>query len=151
MTTRSYHAELKSTISLKDMVKRETDRTEYKVDLILHNDPNMDSTALAPYVAGSAGVNVGELKVLSNKIRLTTHQDKLDDLAALDSVNRIEEVRPKSVYYDEARDVLQADALLKLTGYQGAGQIICVADTGLIKAWRTMTRASKYIRRSQVV
>lgn len=130
LTIRSYHAELKSTISLKDMVERETDRTEYEVDLILHDHPNMNSTALAPYVAHSAGVDVNELEILSNKIRLTVHQDKLDDLAALDSVNRIEEVRPKSLYNDQARGILQADALSTSTGYQGAGQIVCVADTG---------------------
>ncbi|MCJ1282094.1 hypothetical protein MMC26_001417 [Xylographa opegraphella] len=125
-----YHAELKSTVSLKDMVQRETDRTEYEVDLILHDNPNIGSTALAPYVAQSAGVDINELEVLSNKIRLTVHQDKLDDLAAFDSVNRIEEVRPKSVYNDQARDILQADTLFTSTGYQGADQIVCVADTG---------------------
>src|SRR5450432_2415090 len=103
------------------MVEREADQTKYEVDLILHDNPNMNSTALAPYVAHRAGVDVNELEVLPNKIRLTVHQDKLDDLAALDSVNRIEEVRPKSVYNDQARGILQADALFTSTRYQGAG------------------------------
>ena len=112
------------------MVEREADRTEYKVDLILHTKANMDSTTLAPRVAHRAGVDVNELEVLPNKIRLTVHQDRLDDLASLDSVNRIEEVRPKRVYNDQARGILQADALFTSTGYQGANQTICVADTG---------------------
>jgi len=112
------------------MIEREADRTEYEVDLILHDHPDMDSTALAPYVARSAGVDVNELEVLPNKIRLTVYQDKLDDLAAFDSVNRIKEVRPKCVYNDQARGILQADVLFTSTGYQGAGRIICVADTG---------------------
>lgn len=130
LTARNYHAELKSTISLKDMAESEVDRTEYEVDLILHENPNKDSAALAPYVAQRAGVAVNELEVCPNKIRLTVHQDKLDDLATLDSVNRIEEVRPKGVYNDHARGILQADALFTSTGYQGASQMVCVADTG---------------------
>ena len=112
------------------MVETDVDRTEYEVDLILHNSPNVDSTALAPYVAQSADVDVNELEVLPNKIRLTVQQDKLDALAALDSVNRIEEVRSKTWYNDQARVILQADTLFTLTGYQGAGQIVCIADTG---------------------
>ena len=112
------------------MVETEVDRTEYEVDLILHNSPNVDSTALAPYVAQSADVDVNELEVCPNKIRLTVQQDKLDALAALDSVNRIEEVRPKTWYNDEARRILQADTLFTSTGYQGAGQTVCIADTG---------------------
>ena len=112
------------------MIQREADRTEYEVDLILHTEANMNSTALAPHVADTAGVDVNELKILSNKIRLTVHQDRLSDLAALDSVNRIEEVRPNTLYNDQARGTLQAEALFTSTGYQGADQIICVADTG---------------------
>ena len=112
------------------MVETEVGRTEYEVDLILHNSPNVESTALAPYVAQSADVDVNELEVLPNKIRLTVQQDKLDALAALDSVNRIEEVRPKTWYNDQARGILQADTLFTLTGYQGAGQTVCIADTG---------------------
>ena len=100
------------------------------MDLILHSKPNLDSSALAPYVADRAGVDLEDLQVLPNKIRLSVHQDKLRDLAALDSINRIEEVRQKSVYNDQARGILRADALFTSTGYQGAGQIICVADTG---------------------
>ena len=130
LTASSYHAQLKSTISLKNMVETEVDRTEYEVDLILHNSSNVDSTALAPYVAQSADVDVNDLEVLPNKIRLTLQQDKLDALAALDSVNRIEEVRPKTWYNDQARGILQADTMFTLTGYQGAGQIVCIADTG---------------------
>lgn len=112
------------------MVEGEVDRTEYEVDLILHNNPNVNSAALAPYVAQAAGVDVNELEIVPDKIRLTVQQDKLDDLASLDSVNRIEEVRPKQTTNDQARVILQAETLFTSTGYQGAGQTICVADTG---------------------
>ncbi|KAL8743921.1 MAG: hypothetical protein Q9184_008057, partial [Pyrenodesmia sp. 2 TL-2023] len=100
---------------LKEMVEREADRTTYEVDLILHNNPNIDSAALAPYVAQRAGVDINELEILPSRIRLTVHQNKLDNLAALNSINRIEEVRPKSVYNDHARGILGADALFTST------------------------------------
>lgn len=99
------------------------------MDLILHDDPNMKSTALAPYVAHWAGVDINKLEVFPIKIALTVHQDKLDGLTALASVNRIEKVRPNSVYNDQARGILQVNAMFTSTGYQGARQIICVADT----------------------
>lgn len=143
LTGGSYHAELKSTVSLKDMVERDADRTDYEVDLILHDNPNLSPTALAPLVAQRAGVEINELEVLSSKIRLTVNQSKLDDLATLDSVNRIEEVRPKTWYNDQARTVLQADALVTSTGYQGAGQVVCVADTGFDQGTATDTADAK--------
>jgi len=112
------------------MVRREIDRVDYTVDLILHDNPNLSSTDLAPYVAQIADVQLDRLEILSNKIRLTVHQDKIDDLANLDSINRIEEVRPKELYNDQARAILQVDTISSLDEHQGAGQIICVADSG---------------------
>ena len=100
------------------------------MDLILHTQANTSTTALAPQVAQRAGVDINQLEVLPNKIKLTVHQDRLNNLAALDSVNRIEEVRPNILYNDQARDILRADALFTSTGYQGANQTICVADSG---------------------
>ncbi|KPM43300.1 hypothetical protein AK830_g3275 [Neonectria ditissima] len=125
-----YHPELKSTISLKQMVEDEDHRSEYEVDVILHDHPNVTPTDLAPFVAEKAGVELDELEICSNKIRLIVHQDKLDDVAGLDSVNRIEEVRPKGIYNNHARDILRADALTTSSKYKGNGQTICVTDTG---------------------
>ncbi|KAH0342940.1 hypothetical protein KCU83_g9099, partial [Aureobasidium melanogenum] len=129
-TVNIFHPELKATVSLKDMVRREIDRTDYEVDLVLHETPNVPPVGLAPYVAQIAGVQMEQLEILPNKIRLTVHQDKLDNLAALDSINRIEEVRSKELYNDKARTILQIDTISSLDKHQGAGQIICVADTG---------------------
>ncbi|KAF7563161.1 hypothetical protein G7046_g954 [Stylonectria norvegica] len=125
-----YHPELKSTISLKQLVEDEDHRTEYEVDVILHDHPNVTPTTLAPFVAEKAGVEIDDLEICSNKIRLTVHQDRLDDVASLDSVNRIEEVRAKGVYNNHARDILWTDTLNTASKYTGDGQIICVADTG---------------------
>ncbi|KAL8833594.1 MAG: hypothetical protein Q9170_004177 [Blastenia crenularia] len=121
-TANVYPAKLKSTISLKEMVEREDDRNIYEVDLMLHDNSNVDSAALAPFVAERAVVDINQLEVAPNTIRLTVHQDKLDDLATpLDSANRIEEMRPKSIYNNLACGILQADVLFVSTGYQGAG------------------------------
>ncbi|KAI9893411.1 MAG: hypothetical protein M1814_006708 [Vezdaea aestivalis] len=138
-----YHAELKSTSALKETVDRENDRTEYRIDVILHDSPNVDCATLAPEVAEKAGVNVTELKVFSNKIRLTVNQDKLGDIASLDSVNRIEQVLPNRVFNDEARAILQADTILQARGYQGAGQTVCVADTGFDQGFSVDTSTTK--------
>ncbi|KAJ4209542.1 hypothetical protein NW759_013398 [Fusarium solani] len=129
-TANVYHPELKSTITLKQLVEGQEDQTEYEVDVILHDRPNVSTAELAPYVAEKAEVDINELEIGSKKIRLTLHQDRLDDVASLDSVNRIEEVRPKTVYNNHAREILRADDIATASRYTGADQIICVADTG---------------------
>lgn len=133
-----YLPEMKTTISLKNMVETEPDRDMYEVEIILHDRPNVTSDQLAHFVAQEAGVPLTELQVIPGKIRLTVHQDKLRNLAALDSVNRIEEVREKTTYNDRARRVLQVgetpvhlDKMDTTSGYQGTGQIVCVADSGI--------------------
>lgn len=130
----SYHAELKTTVSLKDMVERHADRTQYKVDLILHDVPNVTPAQLAAYVERDTGIPVSDQEILQRKIRLTVPQDKLAALAALDSVNRIEEVRSYGAYNDQARTVLLGSDIVEPRSVasvrQGTGQMICVADTG---------------------
>lgn len=127
------------------MVDRQVDRTNYEVDLIHHNTPNETLASLAPTVAQTAGVDVNELEILPRKIRLNVNQDRIDDLAALDSINRIEEVRPKTLYNDQARPVLHVDAVADTVdlGYQGTGQIICVADTGFDQGFAADTATIK--------
>ncbi|KAF2216904.1 hypothetical protein CERZMDRAFT_64299 [Cercospora zeae-maydis SCOH1-5] len=136
-----YHPQLKTTISLKDMVESEADQELYEVDLILHENPNVTSEQLAPYVAQAAELPVGDLEILPRKIRVTVHQSKLAALAELDSVNRIEEVRPYATYNDQARAILldvgpiQGDSI----AHQGTGQVICVADSGFDQGVATDT------------
>ncbi|SMR41331.1 unnamed protein product [Zymoseptoria tritici ST99CH_1E4] len=127
-----YDAALKQTISLSEMVETQPDQTEYEVDLILHDIPNVTANQLAPFIATAARASITELEIVPGKVRLTVHQDRLADLAALDSVNRIEEVQPKTWYNDRARAVLLGEEEICVsTKYQGNGQIVCVADTGI--------------------
>lgn len=130
--TSRYLPQLKTTISLKEMIDNEHDQEHYEVDLILHETPNLSSEQLAPYVAQAAEVAIGDLEILPRKIRVTIHQDKLAALTALDSVNRIEEVRQYVTYNDQARTVLLDVGAIQDASivYQGDGQIVCVADSG---------------------
>lgn len=114
------------------MVQREADVTHYLVDLILHDQPNVSSEVLAEDVAEAAQVSIDELEILPRKIRLLVHQDRLDELAALDSINRIEEVREKAFFNDQATRILQAVKPMNAESlpYTGRGQTICVADSG---------------------
>ncbi|OAL51015.1 subtilisin-like protein [Pyrenochaeta sp. DS3sAY3a] len=132
VTADVYLPQLKTTISLKEMVESEQDQEYYEVDLILHENPNLPPEQLAPLVAQAAGLSLGDLEILPRKIRATIHQDKLAALAKLDSVNRIEEVRQYVTYNDQARAILlDAGAIQDASvPYQGTGQVICVADTG---------------------
>ena len=58
------------------MVQREEDRTEYEVDVILHDNPNVRAAALAPFVAEAAEVSIDQLEIQKNAIRLTVNQDR---------------------------------------------------------------------------
>ncbi|CAN9093804.1 unnamed protein product [Alternaria sp. RS040] len=141
VTADVYLPQLKTTISLKEMVERVHDQEDYEVDLILHETPNLTSEQLASYVAQAAGVALRDLEILERKIRVTVHQDKLAALAALDSVNRIEEVRQYTTFNDQARAVLlDAGAIQNASiPYQGTGQIVCVADSGFDQGIATDT------------
>jgi len=114
------------------MVENEQGQEDYEVDLILHENPNVTSEQLAPYVAQAAEVALEDLEILERKIRVTVHQDKLAALAALDSVNRIEEVRQYATFNDQARAVLLDVGAIQSASvpYQGTGQVVCVADSG---------------------
>ncbi|KAF5659130.1 kp-43 peptidase [Fusarium heterosporum] len=92
--------------------------------------PDVDAKALAPHIAAAAGVTLQDLEIAPTRIRLTVHQDKLQAIVKLDSINRIEEVRPDELFNDQARGTLNVDVLALSTSYQGQGQRICVADTG---------------------
>jgi subtilisin family serine protease len=114
------------------MMDNEPDENVYEIDLILHETPNKTPEELASRVVEVSGVAAEELEVLPRKIRLTVHQDRIEELAKLDSVNRIEEVRPNSLWNDQASAIRQAREMpgLEELTYKGSGQVVCVADSG---------------------
>lgn len=131
----SYLRELKSTDALKTAVKTENE-DHYEVDCILHHKPNVTAEELAKYVAEAAGLSIDELHVSEAKIRLVVNQEKLGALAKLDSINRIERVHADEIANDKARGTLLMMAgdggmAVSSSTYQGEGQIVCIADTGI--------------------
>lgn len=97
---------LKADKELKDAIRYDESRTEYKIDILLHESAPQSAADIAPEVARLADVQPAALQVTDGRIRATVHQDRIDDIAGIDSVNRIVEVLPVSVRNDFARKVL---------------------------------------------
>ncbi|KAJ3533474.1 hypothetical protein NM208_g7968 [Fusarium decemcellulare] len=125
-----YVPDAKTTTSLKAIIERDDQKMHYTVDCILHQSPNVNATELAPFIAEKAKVDVQDLQISPSIIRVTVHQDRIPEIAKLDSISRIEEVRQVAVLNNEARGTLNVDLLTLSTSYEGVGQRICVADTG---------------------
>ncbi|KXJ85350.1 peptidase S8/S53 domain-containing protein, partial [Microdochium bolleyi] len=135
-----YLRELKGTGALQRSIKEDKDKEHYEVDCILHEAPGIIPSELVPEVAKAAGIKEDDLSVSGNKMRFVMHQDRLSDLAKLDYVNRIEQVHKANLANDKARSTLllmAGDGGLSVTSstYEGNGQTICVADTGLDMGW----------------
>lgn len=98
------------------------------VDIVLHK--RVESEALRERIAAAAGLTASALKLGRNKIRLTVQRRRLKDLAAIDEVRHIEPYFPPKLANNVARQILHADDVQLGGAFQGAGQIVAVADTG---------------------
>ncbi|KAF4551907.1 Hypothetical protein D9617_12g037970 [Elsinoe fawcettii] len=129
-----YLRELKSTIALKKAIDDENVKQDYVVDCILHQTPNIIAREVAAQIAEAAQVHPNDLEISSNKVRVVMNGERLEALTKLDFINRIEQVYEDAIVNDFARGTLltAGDGAVNLTSstYTGAGQIICVADTG---------------------
>ena len=65
------------------------------------------------------------------KIRLTVPEDRLPDLAEIDEIRAIVEAPQRQLFNNVARAILNAGTLVNGTRYDGDGEIVAVADTGL--------------------
>jgi serine protease AprX len=101
------------------------------VDVVLHK--GVESEALREKIAAAAGLTASTLKLGRNKIRLTVQRRRLKDLAAIDEVRHIEPYFPPKLANNVARQILHADDVQLGGAFQGAGQIVAVADTGFDK------------------
>ena len=64
---------------------------------------------------------------------MTMYRKYLKDVASDDRVRAIEEVFPKIVHNNYAREIMRANLHLNDTIFHGEGQIVAVADTGFDK------------------
>jgi hypothetical protein len=112
-------------------------RNPYLVDIILHRGVRATS-AVRANIARAAGLDVDDVKITGNKVRLTVSSRSLPTLAEIDEVRSIEKVSPKKLQNDVARGILRVGLPLPdSTVLEGAGQIVAVCDTGLDKGSTT--------------
>ena len=100
------------------------------VDVVLHEDVDPYSDAVKSAVAAAARVDKDTMPTGRRKFRLTVEERFLDDLASIDAVRVIQEVPKVKLRNNVARPILNAEVLVSGTTYEGAGEVIAVADTG---------------------
>lgn len=99
------------------------------VDVVFHG--GVDPSTLRDRVAAAVRVDPADVKVNRQKIRITVQTQYLPDLAAIDEVRHIEEVIPKKLHNNVARQILRLDGNPGPGAtFEGEGQVVAVADTG---------------------
>jgi subtilisin family serine protease len=105
-------------------------RTLRTLDVVLHEDVDPNSDAVKSAVAAAAHVDPTGLATGQHKYRLAIQERYLDDLAAIDAVRVLQEVPTRKLRNNVARPILNATVAVSGTTYEGAGEVIAVADTG---------------------
>lgn len=104
--------------------------TPKTVDVVFHR--YVDPESVRNSVAAAARLEPAELELGEQKVRLTVQSQYLSDLAAIDEVRHVEEVFPYKLHNDIARRILRVEPNSggPPQRFEGAGQIVAVADTG---------------------
>ena len=104
------------------------DATKVTVDVVLHRDVRVREAAA--HIAAAAHLNADQVTVAGKKIRLTLTRRRLEDVAALDEVRHLEQVFPRQLANNVARQVLRVPNSGPASGAGGKGEVIAIADTG---------------------
>jgi hypothetical protein len=112
------------------LIGRSPSRRLREVDVVLHDDVDPGSEELRNQIAAAAGIDADAVQAGRNKVRITTEQGRLPDLAGLDQVRHVEQVPERQLFNNVARPILDADVLVNGTPYRGGGQVIAIGDTG---------------------
>src|SRR6478752_1815140 len=100
-----------------------------RVDVLLH--PGVEPTQeLVDRMAAAARVEPSAVIVTPTKVRVTTQAGQLASIAALDEVREIHDVPRRQLFNNVARPILDAEVQVSGTTYDGAGELVAVADTG---------------------
>ncbi|KAF5560647.1 serine protease ABC transporter B family tagB [Fusarium phyllophilum] len=120
--------ELKLQPALKD------DTAESRtVDIVLQNRADDSAEDISQRIQDSLGISPEDITIRdgASVIRLTGNNDKLQEIAKIDSVGSIQEVHKLTFFNNVAREILHADVTgPNTTIFKGAGQTVTVADTG---------------------
>jgi hypothetical protein len=120
-------------VNIVDSEDEHDDTHEHNVEIIFFKSVTVDDGEINQ-VAERAQIPRDSIRVTGHKLRATVQHQYLDELAAIDGVKAIQEVHKMTMFNNKARGVLACDPTLD-TGvvFQGEGQAVCVADTGLDK------------------
>lgn len=108
-----------------------------EVDIVLHADVPPGSGDLTARVAEAAHVAADDIRTGRRKYRLVTERRYLDDIAAIEEVREIEEVLEVGATNNVAGQIIHSHVVVNGTTYEGAGEVIAVADTGFDIGSRT--------------
>jgi hypothetical protein len=98
-----------------------------EVDVLLHQDAGEDAlTAIASIV----GVAPDALQTAEGKVRLRATPAEIEQLTQIPDVRHIELVPIATISNDIATRIIAADVVRAQTRFDGAGQIVAIADTG---------------------
>ena len=100
-----------------------------KVDVVFH--ANVDFEKVRERVANAAGLDPRDLKPTGNKVRIKVKVQRLAELARIDEVRHIEEVRAPKLHNNVARRILRVETgKPPVARFEGEGQVVGVCDTG---------------------
>jgi serine protease AprX len=102
--------------------------TPKTVDVVFHD--GVDPEMVREKLAAAAGLNAENIQLGSRKVRLVVPRGSLAQLSALDEVRHLEEVAPLKLHNDVARTILRVETPGTPSQFEGAGQIVAVADSG---------------------
>src|SRR5262249_29463302 len=122
--------------AVPEVETRSPSRKPRQVDIVLHDDVDVQSSKVRDEIAAAAGCALSGLASGSRNVRLTVQEGRLPNIAQLDEVRHIEEVPERQLFNNVARPILHADVSLNGTTYRGDGETIAVADTGFDKGSR---------------
>lgn len=98
------------------------------VNIVLHGDAS--SSAVLDHIAAVAGISRAGLTATNGTVRAVVESDRLDALADIDQVEKIEAAYEKQLWNNVARGILGAEIVATQSRLEGAGQIVAVCDTG---------------------
>ncbi|KAI0098155.1 hypothetical protein GGR51DRAFT_538888 [Nemania sp. FL0031] len=105
-----------------------------EVDIIFHNNVDWKEEHIEGQIAARSNVELDDIQFYEYKARCKVHSDRLPIIANMDAVRRIEEVGEVVTQIDKASMIINPPLLSSQTAnniYQGSGQVIAIADTGL--------------------
>jgi ribosomal protein S25 len=119
-------------LNIIDGVDKFDGKDEHNVEIVFHKSVNLDDEVLAE-VDQTAAVTRDLMSVNGHKIRVVVRHEVLDRLADIDGVKAIQDMHKMVLYNNKARQILAVDSILEdpSTTFQGDGQVIAIADTGL--------------------